>query len=1158
MIKLTTLIITVFLFQLSSSTKAQISIHVKQESLRKVLEKISKQSGYDLIYSVQDFKGVKRVSLNLNNTSLERALEISFAGQPLTYELSDKTLMIRRKDEKYLFKQVTKHFKQQKITGKVTDQSGLPLSGVNVMVKGSRLRAVTDRDGYYSIKTTENEALVYTFVGYTKQTQIIGKRATIDIKLTESVGKLEQVDVVVNTGYQALSMEHSTGSFYQIDSETINRRVSTNILDRLDGMASGVFFNGMETSPINSNPASQRELGINIRGQSTIQGSVDPLIVINNFPYEGLLQNINPNDVESVTILKDASAASIWGARSANGVIVITTKTAKKNKPLKIDITTNINVINKPDILGNKAYIGAKDFIEIEKTLFNNGFFDADISNTSAMTALSPVVEALANHKSGILTNSQLESIISSLGNQDIRQDYDRYVHQKAVKQQYHISLTKGTDKGSYFFSIGGDKNTENTINKRFDRITVNSNNSYNLTPKLKLNTQVSYSNNTTDNYNLGYMYNGMMGVNSSYGRILPYARLVDHQGTPLAIDRILRATYIEELEKKGFYDWHLRPLDEIRMANQQSKVNNFLIRTSLKYTIKPFLHAEGFFQNENQSIYGRNHQSINTYYVRNLINQFAQYNENEGKVNFIFPEGGVLNLDNLRTKTQNYRGQLSYNQTVGNHRINAILGAEISETKATGDSQVSYGYNDQLGSSDMQLDYTLDYPVNPSGSKHIPAPARSVSGHMQRFLSYYFNCGYTFKNRYNLSFSVRKDGSNFFGTSANKRFTPLWSTGIGWIVSNDLKIRMSYGFNGNIGNIASQLTGMYFKTPSDPDLVLTNLTAPNTKLSWERVKNVNFGLDFGTKNNRIRATIEYYIKNGIDLLQPSPLAPQTGFLTFTNNSATVKSRGFDVNITSRNMIKAIQWNTSLIYGFITDKVKKYNPKPTANSFRDRPMVLEKPMYSVYSYRWAGLDTENGDPLGYFNGQISKDYEGIINNFNPDSLVYHGNGRPSHFGTVRNNFSYRGISLSINIAFSLGYYFRRTSTSLNYQDIIYMDQHEDFKKRWQKQGDEAITNIPSVIYPTNTTRNTFYKYSEMLVLKGDHIRLQDIRISYSFSEKICSKLKIKTLSVYTFMNNLGIIWRANKQNLDPQTEQGGMSILFRNPFSIATGVNIGF
>src|SRR5690606_23134571 len=558
-------------------------------------------------------------------------------------------------------------------------------------------------------------------------------------------------------------------------------------------------------------------------------------------------------------------------------------------------------------------------------------------------------------------------------------------------------------------------------------RITINANNSYNITPKLTLNTQLSYSTNTTDNYNLDYMYNGMMGVNNRYGRILPYARLADERGNALAIDRILRKSYIEEMENRGFYDWKLRPLDEIHMADDQDKVNNFLVRTSLKYAIRPFLHAEGFYQNENQNTFSRNHQSIDSYYVRNLINQYAQYNETDGTINFIFPEGGILNLNNQRATTQNYRGQLSYNQVLNNHQIDAILGTEVREIKSSGDSRVSYGYDDQFGTSNMGLDFTETYPINPSGWALIPSPEGTVSGYTQRFLSYYFNGGYTFKNRYNFNFSARKDGSNFFGTNANRRFTPLWSTGIGWTVSDEsfynsenlpfLKFRASYGYNGNIGNIASQLMGIYSQAPTDPDPVIAQLTAPNTDISWERVTNINFGIDLATKNNRITASIEFYNKNGIDLLQPSPLAPQTGFLTYTSNAATVKNKGVDINITTRNIVSPFQWNTTLIYSHLRDKIVKYDPKPTASSFQGTPMVIGKPMYGVFSYKWMGLDPENGDPMGYLNGEISKDYTGIINNFDSDSLVYHGNRRPTHFGTLRNDFSYKGITLSLNISF---------------------------------------------------------------------------------------------------------------------------------------------
>lgn len=1163
------LLILFFSFQAAAKLSAQsVNISLRNVSISVAMDEISKQTSYEFAFNKRILKNAKPVTLNLQNGTLQESLKQLFSDQPFIYTINDKIIIIEEKPVTKLRSDVktSKNEQQDPIRGRVTDSIGNPLANVTVRVVGKSISTMTDRDGNYELSGIGiGEKISFSFIGYDTNVEEVNGD-TLNIALRAVSSAIE--NIVVNTGYQSLPKERAVGSFSQIDNKTLNRRVSTNILDRLDGMAPGLFFNGVSTAPINNNPASQRELGINIRGQSTIQGSKEPLIVVDNFPYEGFLHNINPNDVESVTILKDASAASIWGARAANGVIVITTKSAKRNEPLKIDFNSSINTGSKPNIFGNKAYISSKEYIEIERLLFNEGLFDADINNTSAMTALSPVVEALARHRDGNINDNELEAIITTLGNQDVRTDYDRHVHRKSVQQQYHLSLRGGTDKSTYFFSVGADHNKENVINKGFDRITINANNSYNITPKLTLNTQLSYSTNTTDNYSLGYLYTGFMGVNSYYGRILPYARLADEQGNPLSIDRTLRSSYIEEMQNKGFYDWKLRPLDEIRMADQQNKVNNFLVRTSLKYAIKPFLHIEGFYQNENQNVFGRDHRSIDSYYVRNLINQYGQYNETDGTINFIFPEGGVLNLNNQRATTQNYRGQLSYNQILYDHQIDAILGTEVREIKSSGDSRVSYGYNEQFGTSDMGLNYTEYYPTNPSGWALLPTPEGSISGYTQRFLSYYFNGGYTFKSRYNFNFSARKDGSNFFGTNANRRFTPLWSMGIGWTISEEsfynveqlpiLKLRASYGYNGNIGNIASQLTGVYWTIAGSPDRYIANITAPNTNLSWERVKNINVGLDFATQNNRIAGTIEFYNKNGIDLLQPSPLAPQTGFLTFTSNAATVKNKGVDINITTRNIVSPFQWNTTLIYGFLTDKIIKYDPVPTASSFQGIPMVVGKPMYGVFSYKWAGLDPENGDPMGYLNGEISKDYTGIINNFDSDSLVYHGNGRPAHFGTVRNDFSYKGITLSINVAFQLGYYFRNTSTALNYLDIISTGQHDDYNKRWQNPGDETITNVPSVIYPTNSSRNTFYRYSEVNVLRGDHIRLQDVRLSYSFPKETISKFKLNNLSIYTFMNNLGVIWRSNDQKLDPQIASSGISMMNSNLFSIAAGINVGF
>lgn len=780
------------------------------------------------------------------------------------------------------------------------------------------------------------------------------------------------------------------------------------------------------------------------------------------------------------------------------------------------------------------------------------------------------MVEALDNHKNGKINSGQLESILSNYRSIDIRNDYDKYVHQNSLKQQYHLSLSGGGDKNTYFFSAGADRNKESRINQGFDRVTINTQNTYNPISKLELSIGLNYSNNTTKNLNLANLYEGLNGVNYNYQRILPYSRLVDDTGNPTAIRRTYRSEYINEMEARGFLDWNLRPLEEIRLADDRSKINNILFRAGLKYKILPFVNIETVYQNEQQTIANRNHQSIETYYVRDLINRFAQYNELDGTIDYIVPKGGILNIGNSTAITNNIRGQLNYNQSFVGHQVDAIAGVEVREMRSTGNSSLSYGYDDQFGIANMGLDFTTYFPTNPSGSSLIEAPYGGISGYKQRFISYYFNGGYAYLNKYLLNFSARKDGSNFFGSNVNKRFTPLWSIGAGWNISNEqfyqsetipyLKLRASYGYNGNFGNIASQLTGRYWLIPAlYPNEYLSNLTAPNNDLSWERVKNINIGIDFSTKSNILNGTIEYFNKDGIDLLQPTPLAPQTGFLSYTSNAASTKSKGFDITLRSQNINRLFKWSSTLLFSTISDKIVAYDREPTANSIQaSKALMLDKPMYSIFSYRWAGLDPENGDPQGFLNGEVSKDYNEIINNYAVDSLNFHGTSRPKHYGTLRNDFTYKGFSLSVNIAFKLAYFYRNPTTSLNYTDILTYGQYQDFADRWQNPGDELHTSVPSLSYPGNSSRNTFYKYSEVLVERADHIRLQDIRIAYNFPKNVLSNLKIDNLSIYTYLNNLGILWRANNNNIDPDVNPIGGTVFYSIPFSFATGITIGF
>jgi TonB-linked SusC/RagA family outer membrane protein len=1053
------------------------------------------------------------------------------------------------------------------LAGRVTDSLGNPLTGATIRVRNGAVIAMTDRNGTFQIKEIKTGTnLEFSFIGYqTLNIQYTGQ-GDLNIVLTLASSALEEVHVVY-TGYQALPKERATGSFVQIDNALLNRNTSSNILDRLTGVVSGLLPNGMASTTISTGPQI-RTLGIDIRGTSTLSSNVntDPLIVVDNFPYEGNISNLNPNDIESVTVLKDAAAASIWGARSGNGVIVITTKKGRKNQAMSVDLVANVTVQNKPNLSYDRNVLQTNDYIDIESLLFAKGYYDSYLSDTYTQPAVSPVVGILARQRSGALSTADATAQINGLRNYDVRQDFQKYLYRKAIKQQYSASMRGGTAQNSYTFSIGYDQNQDNLIRNNFDRLTLNALNVYSPTKKLDITTGINYSQNTTflnNQLNWGYGLN----VGGSVSGIYPYAQLADANSNHLIVPKDYNPAYLNNAGTKGLTDWSYRPLDEVAFADNSTKVSDLLLKVSTRYKFTSYLNAEAQYQNERQVVNSRNYQTAQTYYVRNLINRFTVIDPATGTAKYQFPQGGVLNQGNSDYSTHNARLQLNFEKTLADeHTITAIAGVEVRKLSSTGYQRDVYGYNDQFGTAIGNLNYADFLPTNPSGSDRLPIPAGNVSGTENRYLSYFANAGYTYRDRYTLTLSGRKDGSNIFGVKANNRVTPLWSSGLGWTISSEkfyhvawmpyLKARLSYGYNGNVYNGSALVTGTYTSSSLTGLPMISGLTAPNPYLSWEKVRNINAGLDFSVLGDRIAGTVELYQKDGVDLIDNVPLFPSSGFSSYFGNAASTTTKGIDLTLNSKNIKGRFIWSTALLFSTLKDKVTKYNA--TYNNTWARGMggsaVVGKSLFGLYSYRSAGLDPANGDPQGYINGKVSKDYTGIINNYQPDSLVYSGSVRPTIYGSIRNDFDLHGFSLSVNVIYKLGYKFRRSSTSTNYASAIGANQNTDFADRWQKPGDELSTTVPSVVYPTNTNRDAVYQYSESLIEKGDHIRLQDLRLSYTLNKSKWRALPFKSLQVYSYASNLGILWRANKRGIDP--DLGSVqSHLYPSPFTLALGIN---
>lgn len=1113
-----------------------ISFQVKNASIEQVFKLIEKQSGYGFFYENADLKSTKKVTLNISNNTLKQALDKAFSGQPLVYEIVEKNIVVKPKP-KNVVEKITDYIRRTAISGKVVDQKGHPLPGVTVKHKYSTAVAVTDSTGDFSIEVPENNpVLIFSYIGY----QMVEQRVSGDkviVTLSDLPAQLQDVNVV-STGFQTIPKERATGSFAQVNNELLNRRVGANLIDRLEGVVSGLSFNG------NFVQRTSNDSPYNIRGLSTIFANANPLIVVDNFPYDGDVSNINPNDVESVTVLKDASASSIWGARSGNGVIVITTKKGRVNKPVTISVNANTTFTEKPDIYYGRNFLNADAYIDAEKFLFGNGYYNSNLTNTTTRPLVSPVVEILAQQRSGTITEAQANALIAPYRSIDVRDDYSKYLYQSTASQQYALNISGGGDKSSYYFSGGYDNIPSTSIGNTRTRITLNSSATYQPLKNLELTTGLNYLLNNRTNNAIA------VAPGNSKFAYYPYARLADDMGNPLALQRDYRYSYISSLGTSQLLDWNYRPLDEQNLTDNTSRQNYLRFNVGLKYTIIKGLSAEVKYQLEKQNTVDRNLQSQDSYFTRNLINLNTAVSGST--VTRPIPSGGILDQGRDELTGNSIRAQLNLNRTfAGKHEFNAIAGIDGKELIDNTNSWRVYGYNNTIGTTST-VDYNTPFPkyAGFASSGKIPYLDR-VDKATDEYFSYFANASYTYNSRYILSASGRIDQSNLFGVNTNQKSVPLWSVGVAWDVSKEdffknkivdyFKLRATYGYNGNIDKSVSAFTTATF---SSNDLLtgasyVTILNPPNPELRWERIGMFNIGLDFGVANSALKGSIEYYSKRGRDILGYTPVDYTVGVYEYKGNVADIKGNGLDVELNYR-LGNRFKWNSTLLFSTATDEVVSYKKNMTLSTYIQygdgaTPLALTpvvgRPINSIYSYRWAGLDPANGDPRGYYNGAVSKDYASMSSSTNIDDAVFHGSARPTVFGAFRNSFGFKNVELSFNVTYKLGYYFRKPT--INYGNLAgSWLGNVDYARRWVKPGDELNTNIPSFTYPLATIRDTFYQFSEVNVEPADHLRLQDVQLSYTLT-KGKSRLPFKSMQVYAYANNIGILWRKTKTGIDP-------------------------
>ena len=725
----------------------------------------------------------------------------------------------------------------------------------------------------------------------------------------------------------------------------------------------------------------------------------------------------------------------------------------------------------------------------------------------------------------------------------DVRRDLDRWVYRNGLVQQHYVSLNGGNNVFNYNFSGGYNKSLNSIQNsKPDDQFTLNTNAGIRIVKNLDITTGINFSQGTQRS--TGF---------SLPSPIYPYAQLADEEGHPLALPFKTRVAYLDTVGGGNLLDWKYRPLEETGIADNKTNTQFIQLSTALSYKITNWVTARVTYQYNRQTLKNDNYHSLQSYYTRNEINLFTNLSQSNPDLRNPVPVGAIYESNNSSLTSQNIRGQLDFSKTFfSDHSINALIAAERSESKLEGSNTMFYGYNKETGSYKSGINYLTFFPLYGNLGTQTIANGNTLNPEAnRRFISFLGNISYSYRGRYTIYGSARKDGSNVFGVSTNKKWKPLWSTGASWDISEEkfyslkwlptLRLRTSYGYSGNPTNASGLPTIVYRPSPA----LLTNLPnatisdAPNPNLRWEKVGMFNVGLEFSALNRRLSGSFDIFKKKSTDILGAAPTAPSTGVATYATNIASLEGRGFEISLVSKNIDRAIKWQT----GFNLSHSKTIVTEVFFNKYRAIDFVQYalnaapgKLAYGLSSFRWAGLDPATGDAQGYLSKQASNNYTAILND-SLDNQVFHGSAVPLYFGNISNSIGYKNFTITANITYRLNFYYRKPTISY-YQLASTWTGNPDYALRWQNPGDEKFTNVPSFAYPLNQDRDAFYQLSEVNVKRGDNIRLADVGFGYNWNSKN-EKYPIKNFQLFLSANQLNLVlWKKDKSDYDPDITGG--------------------
>ena len=1167
--RLTTLLLVAAIVQVSAKSFAQkISLSEKNAPLSKVFKKISQQSGYDFFVTGSMLKSAKPVTINVTNAELSDVLTAIFKDQPVSFNIADKTITIT---PKISTNQNIKAASPIVIHGVVLDEKGLPLKGAYVRKKSSGIVALTDEAGKYSLHFLDSrDSIVVSYIGYVTQTIGIDSREEINITLKVAIAALQEVSITtVSTGYQTLDKERVTGSFGKPDMQIFNSRLATNdIVGRLDGLVPGLnVLTGPGKATVNRNGNGSSQQQSIIRGKSTIALPTDPLYVVNGVQVTDM-SAINPEDISDITVLKDAAATAIWGAKAANGVIVIVTKKGN-NRRLNINYSANFNFQGKPDFdYMAKKLLTSSQFIQAAKETFSPSVYPyATLSNS----VITPHEQILYNQNLGLISTAQANTSLDSLANiSNISQVKDLWFR-NAYTTNHTVSAAGGNGLYNFYSSLSYTNIHSNALGE------TNSTYRINLSQDITPNKWLKITLNTSLNNNISSAARPI-SIGASF---LPYQLFQDGNGNNIKLNYLqgLSVATTANYQARSRINLDYSPLDEINAG--YTKNNNLTINTTANVVAKIWkgLSFDGTYGYQKAPGSTINYDDISEYSQRRELLAFTVApTTNSVPVYYLPTTGGKYQNVNNDQRNWTVRNQLVYNSNLrkDRDRITVQLGQEAQEQYNIRTAATARGYNQDLLTSS-----TINYTTLSQGIFGAVSSGRSILNEVPfttietttRNTSYLGLLNYTFNQKYSFDGSIRADHSNLFGNQESGQKKPAYSLGGKWQIArenfmkdvswiNDLGMRFTYGVAGNSPYLGagSNFDILRVTTNNTTGNALYVSTVANDKLTWEATHTYNLGFDFAIFKSRLSGSLDLYQKNTTDMLGTVNVNPFSGSSTTTGNLGDMRNRGIELSLRSVNVqSKDFGWSTSLTFSYNNNKLLSYtdpSPQTLTDSYRYySPYIIGYNSSPVFAYRYAGLDNLGDPQIKLANGTVTKTIDAATGN----DMVYMGSTLPKFNGGFSNVFRYKKLSLSANMIYSLGAVMRRdanlfytgrlTGSGSNYIGNI----SAEFANRWKAPSDEANTNIPSYVANQGTSfdrRNiNYYTFADINVVSASYIKLRDITLSYNIPVQA---LKM-SMRLFVQSGNF-MVWKANKYDID--LEYAGTLPAYSHTYTI--GLNASF